>query len=264
MSVHIMVFDSGIGGTTVLEQIQALIPNADYSYFMDNAFLPYGAQTSQTIIQRLLGLLHFIDTHALHVDILVIACNTASASALDVIRRYTSIEVVGVVPAIKPACAISNTKHIGLLATPATTKSKYTETLILTHSQGTKVSLYASTKLVEIAETLFHSKKLLKAEFNEAMAELAIADDIDVLVLGCTHFPLLAHAINNYYDKRVKLIDSGRAIANRVSSIITTQQLNLATDKKKPLHYYATAPISHQQLSVELVTLIDQIPHGNY
>lgn len=72
-----MVFDSGIGGTTVLEQIQALIPGADYSYFMDNALLPYGAQSQQTIIARLLALLQFIETANLHVDILVIACNTA-------------------------------------------------------------------------------------------------------------------------------------------------------------------------------------------
>ena len=105
MSVHIMVFDSGIGGTTVLEQIQALIPNADYSYFMDNALLPYGAQSQQTIIARLFALLQFIETANLHVDILVIACNTASTSALETIRQHTSIEVVGVVPAIKPACA---------------------------------------------------------------------------------------------------------------------------------------------------------------
>ena len=178
-----MVFDSGIGGTTVLEQIQALIPDADYSYFMDNALLPYGAQSQQTIIVRLFALLQFIETANLHVDILVIACNTASTSALETIRQHTNIEVVGVVPAIKPACAIS------------------------------------------------------------------------------THFPLLASAISDYYKQQIFLIDSGKAIAKRVESLIALRGFTLTTDKKKPLHYYATAPIGHSQLSVELITLTDQIPH---
>lgn len=249
-----MVFDSGIGGTTVLEQIQALIPNADYSYFMDNALLPYGAQSQQTIIARLFALLQFIETANLHVDILVIACNTASTSALETIRQHTNIEVVGVVPAIKPACAISNSKHIGLLATPSTIKSS-------THSQETQVSLYGSTELVEIAETLFHTQRLNKAKLEKVLSDLAIAEDIDVLVLGCTHFPLLASAISDYYKQQIFLIDSGKAIAKRVESLIALRGFTLTTDKKKPLHYYATAPIGHSQLSVELITLTDQIPH---
>ena len=261
MSVHIMVFDSGIGGTTVLEQIQALIPDADYSYFMDNALLPYGAQSQQTIIARLFALLQFIETANLHVDILVIACNTASTSALETIRQHTNIEVVGVVPAIKPACAISNSKHIGLLATPSTIKSRYTANLISTHSQDTQVSLYGSTELVEIAETLFHTQKINKAKLEKVLSDLAIAEDIDVLVLGCTHFPLLASAISDYYKQQIFLIDSGKAIAKRVESLIALRGFTLTTDKKKPLHYYATAPIGHSQLSVELITLTDQIPH---
>jgi len=256
-----MVFDSGIGGTTVLEQIQALIPDADYSYFMDNALLPYGAQSQQTIIARLFALLQFIETANLHVDILVIACNTASTSALETIRQHTNIEVVGVVPAIKPACAISNSKHIGLLATPSTIKSRYTANLISAHSQDTQVSLYGSTELVEIAETLFHTQKINKAKLEKVLSDLAIAEDIDVLVLGCTHFPLLASAISDYYKQQISLIDSGKAIAKRVESLIALRGFTLTTDKKKPLHYYATAPIGHSQLSVELITLTDQIPH---
>ncbi|WP_348709078.1 glutamate racemase [uncultured Pseudoalteromonas sp.] len=264
MSVHIMVFDSGIGGTTVLEQIQALIPDADYSYFMDNALLPYGAQSQQTIITRLFALLQFIEIEKLHVDILVIACNTASTSALETIRPYTNIEVVGVVPAIKPASALSSSKHIGLLATPSTTKSHYTANLISTYSQGTQVSLYGSTELVEIAETLFHTQTLNKEKLEKELCSLAIAEDIDVLVLGCTHFPLLANAINDYYKQRILLIDSGKAIANRVKSLIELRGYTVTGDKKKPLHFYATAPICHSQLNVELITLTDQIPHGSY
>ncbi|RZF95446.1 glutamate racemase [Pseudoalteromonas sp. CO302Y] len=264
MSAHIMVFDSGIGGTTVLEQIQQLLPEATYSYFMDNALLPYGAQPPQKIIQRLLALIHFIESSVLKVDILVIACNTASTSALNIIRKHTHIEIVGVVPAIKPACLISKTKHIGLLATPATVNSHYTKALIKEHGKNTKVSLYASTKLVELAETLFHTHSLSNYEFNEEIAALNIADDIDVLVLGCTHFPLLANTLTMHFEKPVKLIDSGKAIANRVSSLLMKHQFDLSIDTKKPLRYYATAPIDASQLSIELIELTDQTPDESY
>jgi len=143
-----MVFDSGIGGTTVLEHIQQSIPHAQYSYFMDNALLPYGAQSQQTIINRLCGLIQFIKDESLNVDLIVIACNTASTSALSSVRQITDIPIVGVVPAIKPAAQLTQSKHIGLLATPATVSSPYTDALIKEHASSITTSLYSSVELV--------------------------------------------------------------------------------------------------------------------
>lgn len=258
MSAHIIVFDSGIGGTSVLEHIQQRIPYAQYSYFMDNALLPYGAQTQQTIINRLCSLIFFIEQNALNVDLIVIACNTASTSALSEVRKITSIPIVGVVPAIKPAAELTHSKHIGLLATPATVASAYTHTLIKEHANNVNVSLYSSVELVALAEQLFFSQKLDTKKLHTELNRLALNPNIDVLVLGCTHFPILADAIKAFFNGKVKLLDSGAAIANRVSYLLTAHGLvDKVTDIKKPLQYYATADVSSNKLAVKLVTLID-------
>ena len=254
-----MVFDSGIGGTTVLEHIQQSIPHAQYSYFMDNALLPYGAQSQQTIINRLCGLIQFIKDESLNVDLIVIACNTASTSALSSVRQITDIPIVGVVPAIKPAAQLTQSKHIGLLATPATVSSPYTDALIKEHASSITTSLYSSVELVTLAETLFFTQHLDIDKLHTELDRLNINKDIDVLVLGCTHFPILAKPISDYFNTQVQLLDSGAAIAKRVSSLLKLS--NNQAGIKKPLHYYATAPIGHSQLSVELITLTDQIPH---
>ncbi|WP_394193935.1 glutamate racemase [Pseudoalteromonas atlantica] len=262
MSSHILVFDSGIGGTTVLEHIQALIPNASFSYFMDNAYLPYGELSSQQIIARLTSLLHFIENEKLHVDILVIACNTASTSALAVIRSLTTIPIVGVVPAIKPAAAITKSKRIGLLATPATTRSKYTQQLIESYGQGVTVDLYSSVELVAIAEQLYLTGEFSQFRFDQEMQRLEVHKDTDVLVLGCTHFPILAKHIDSYYDGVIQLLDSGAAIAHRVRTLLNVGEEKridpaVLAEQKKPLHYYATASVLTTKLNIVSVKLID-------
>lgn len=250
-----MVFDSGIGGTTVLEHIQQSIPHAQYSYFMDNALLPYGAQSQQTIIHRLCGLIQFIKDESLNVDLIVIACNTASTSALSSVRQITDIPIVGVVPAIKPAAQLTQSKHIGLLATPATVSSPYTDALIKEHASSITTSLYSSVELVTLAETLFFTQHLDLDKLHTELERLNINNDIDVLVLGCTHFPILAKPISDYFNTQVQLLDSGAAIAKRVSSLLKLSDNQAGI--KKPLHYYATASICIDKQLVELVTLID-------
>ena len=255
-----MVFDSGIGGTTVLEHIQQSIPHAQYSYFMDNALLPYGAQSQQTIINRLCGLIQFIKDESLNVDLIVIACNTASTSALSAVRKITDIPIVGVVPAVKPAAQITQSKHIGLLATPATVSSSYTDALIKEHASSITTSLYSSVELVTLAEAFFFTQHLDIEKLHTELDRLNINNDIDVLVLGCTHFPILAKPISDYFKARIELLDSGAAIAKRVRSL-----LNLSDDQagiKKPLRYYATADICSDKLAVKQVTLFDPTLNG--
>ncbi|MGO2374012.1 MAG: glutamate racemase [Pseudoalteromonas prydzensis] len=256
MSAHILVFDSGLGGTTVLEHIQRALPDAQFSYFMDNAYLPYGKQSQQTIINRLSALLEFIAVNQLAVDIIVIACNTASTAALSAVRKLTDIPIVGVVPAIKPATLVTQTKHIALLATPATIQSRYIQQLINEYAANVTVHRYASVELVTIAEQAYITKQLDQKRLAAELNELAIHPSVDVLVLGCTHFPILADGINSYFNKTVVLLDSGAAIANRVVTLLAGQKVSF-TGKKKPLHYYATASICIDKQLVELVTLID-------
>lgn len=257
MPSHIMVFDSGIGGTTVLAHIQQQLPNAHYSYFMDNALLPYGKQTKQTIVKRLYALVRFIEQANLAIDVLVIACNTASTSAVDLLRHFTTIPIVGVVPAIKPAAEQSITQHIALLATPATIASDYTKTLINTHSATSTVHLYSSVKLVTLAEHAFFQQQLNQGEFKGELQTLSIDSQVDILVLGCTHFPILAKAISAYYQGRIRTIDSGAAIAKRVMSILKEQVGGIVVGNKKPLQCYATASILNNKLLGSYIKQID-------
>lgn len=236
---HILVFDSGVGGTTILKEIQSKIPKAQYSYVMDNAYLPYGILDKEQIQIRLKKLINWIETERLAVNLIVIACNTASTFALDATRQVTNIPIVGVVPAIKPAAELSKTKQIALLATPSTIGNEYTAKLINTYANNCQVGFYKSTNLVSIAEEVYWHDTQIEQAFNNEMQALNINKDIDVMILGCTHFPILKQYIQNYLNSNTKIIDSGAAIANRVKSVI--EQSHLSDEIKMPLQFYVTA-----------------------
>ena len=261
MQPHIVIFDSGIGGTTVLEHIQKKFPYAHYSYVMDNLFMPYGRLSVEVLKQRLHAKLLTIQSLHTNIDIIVIACNTASTQTLEFLRQQTTIPIVGVVPAIKPAALLSKKAQIGLLATPGTIQNVYTHSLISEHAQKTKVNLYGSTRLVELAEQKFWNGHVDEAELRDECAKLAITQDNDLLVLGCTHFPILKGELKHILGDTIQLIDSGLAIANRVESILQNKQWGNGNSepKKELVRYYATAPINSNKLSVSEIKLIDPL-----
>ncbi|WP_234401199.1 glutamate racemase [Pseudoalteromonas sp. T1lg23B] len=238
---HILVFDSGIGGTSVLGHIQSLLPNAQYSYVMDNALLPYGLQSEQTIQSRLACLINKIAGFERKVDLIVIACNTASTQALAATRKLTSIPIVGVVPAIKPAAIQSKNRHIALLATPATSNNAYTNALIAEHANGCRVDLHQSTRLVALAEQYYWQQTLDLEKLNHELEYINIDKQVDCIVLGCTHFPILSTHLAQYYGQQVELIDSGYAIAQRVKYLLKDKNGD-SNDIKMPLQFFATAP----------------------
>ncbi|NOU53083.1 glutamate racemase [Pseudoalteromonas sp. JBTF-M23] len=253
-----MVFDSGIGGTSVLEHIQSLVPNAEYSYVMDNALLPYGLQSEQTIQARLACLVKRAEQFPNSVDLIVIACNTASTHALATTREITDIPIVGVVPAIKPAALNSQNKHIALLATPATSNNAYTNLLIKEYAKDCKVDLHHSTRLVSLAEQLYWEEVVDLDLLNRELALIDIDDQVDSIVLGCTHFPILKTHLSAYYGCGVQLIDSGAAIAKRVRFLLSDIIEPVSDANKKPLQFYATAPTKltcKSQINLKAITL---------
>jgi len=237
---HILFFDSGIGGTSVLTHIQNTLPMADYTYIMDNALLPYGLQTEETIQNRLASLVNKISSNFFGVvDLIVIACNTASTYALAHIRQLTSTPIVGVVPAIKPAAQISDAKHIALLATPATSKNQYTQSLVSEFASDCQVGFYHSTELVRLAERKFWLNEDVREAVNKELLSIRVDNRADVLILGCTHFPILKCEITEFYQAQCVLVDSGTAIAKRVKHLLVGS-IDEA-EIKKPLQFYATA-----------------------
>ncbi len=175
----ILIFDSGVGGLSVFLEIRKQLPNANYIYLFDNKAFPYGELESNVLITRVNELVNTVTTEH-KVDIVVIACNTASTIVLPSLRASLSIPIVGVVPAIKPASSVAN-KAVGLIATPATIKREYTHTLIRSFSENTPVKLLGSTKLVNLAENKLRGEDVPIEQLKEIL--LPLIGKIDVAVL---------------------------------------------------------------------------------
>lgn len=236
----ILVFDSGVGGLSVATEIQKKLPFLQIIYASDNAFFPYGTKGEAELITRVDKVLSKI--LSLHkVDLIVIACNTASTLTLPHCRERFAQPIVGVVPAIKPAAQLTQTGVIGLLATPATVARAYTQNLIKEHAPSCKVVPVGSSELVALAE-----KKLRGEPIDSNTIDLVVnqffdhadGSKMDTLVLACTHFPLIRdeilaslHRINP--DDNYLLIDSGEAIARRVESLLLNiENMNNQNDGK--------------------------------
>ncbi|PKH01291.1 glutamate racemase [Psychromonas sp. MB-3u-54] len=221
MSVkQVLIFDSGIGGLSVFERVIKQSPAIKYFYLFDNAYFPYGELKPDFLIQRLMSLLSsFVGRHK--IDLIVIACNSASTVALQYLRGHFSIPIVGVVPAIKPATFLTKNGVIGLLATPATINGAYTARLIDEFAAGKQVLKIGSTQLVKLAELKLQGKLIQQADMESVLAAWLILEKMpDTIVLGCTHFPLLKAEIARCFKHKINLVDSGNAIAQRVTQLL--------------------------------------------
>jgi glutamate racemase len=221
----ILVFDSGLGGMTVLREIVAARPDARYVYVADDAFFPYGHHTEQEIIARVVPLIgQLIDRHT--PDLVVIACNTASTLVMSYLREAYKIPFVGTVPAIKPACARSKTRRVSVLGTKGTVQREYTRGLIRDFAQGCEVTLVGSPELASLAESALSGHEVSD---RDILAELApcfvgAAKDetsrTDTIVLACTHYPLLVDRFVKLAPWPVDWIDPAPAIARRIADLL--------------------------------------------
>jgi glutamate racemase len=192
----ILVFDTGLGGLTVLREIVRARPDAHYVYVADDAYFPYGHHSEEWIIARVVPLIgELIASHA--PDLVVIACNTASTLVMSHLRSAYQVPFVGTVPAIKPACASSKTKRVSVLGTKGTVKREYTKRLIENFAQGCEVTLVGSAELASLAESALSGNDVSDREIAAELAPCFVgsgANDparTDTVVLACTHYPLL-------------------------------------------------------------------------
>jgi glutamate racemase len=218
----ILVFDSGVGGLTVFREIKAALPTAQYVYVADDAGFPYGNQPEAALIERILKVIGVaVATH--RPDLVVIACNTASTLALTQLRATFAVPFVGTVPAIKPACAHSQSKRIAVLGTQATVSREYTRTLIREFATGCDVGLVGSSHLAAYAEAELSGNPApddaIKAEIAPCFID-AEGRRTDTVVLACTHYPLLTQRFKNVAPWPVAWLDPAPAIARRVLDLI--------------------------------------------
>jgi glutamate racemase len=203
---HLLVFDSGIGGLGVVEQIRRLQPEAAITYLADNGFYPYGEKPDAILIERIQKIIGAaIETTK--PDAVVIACNTASTIALSALREKFALPFIGCVPPIKPAAAASTTRHIGLLATPATIRRPYLQNLIDNFADGCTVHSLGTPLLADLAEQKFRGAQISPSTLATAIAPLfAQSGAIDAIALGCTHYTFLLpeflalHPQLNWFD----------------------------------------------------------------
>jgi glutamate racemase len=225
---RILLFDSGMGGLTVARAVARQLPQAHLVYAADNAAFPYGAWKEKELIQRIVRVVgKLIDT--VKPDVVVIACNTASTIALAELRAVYSLPFVGTVPAIKPAAAQTKSGVIGVLATPGTVSREYTHALINSFASHCKVILHGAPRLAEIAERKLKGHPITSEELREEVAPVFRAHDgkqTDVVVLGCTHYPLLTDDIAKVAPWSVTYIDPAPAIARRTADIVEETRLH--------------------------------------
>ncbi|OTA14834.1 glutamate racemase [Xenorhabdus vietnamensis] len=220
----ILVFDSGVGGLSVYQEIRKLLPDLHYIYAFDNKAFPYGEKSSEVIIERVVQVIDTIQKkHPL--AIVVIACNTASTVSLPALRERFSFPVVGAVPAIKPAAKLTCNRVVGLLATRATVKRNYTKELIAMFATNCQMHLIGSAELVELAERKLHGKDVPLEELEKILKPwLKMKEPPDTVILGCTHFPLIAEELSQVLPNGTRLIDSGAAIARRTAWLIKNRE----------------------------------------
>lgn len=254
------VFDSGLGGLSVLAAIAHVLPRADLVYFADSAHVPYGEKSGDFITGRVLAIgKHLASTGC---DLLVVACNTATTASIQILRDHLpQVPVVGVEPGVKPAAQSSVTRHIAVLATEATARSQRLAQLIEHHAAGVRVDIVPCPGWATHVETLQPDTQ----EFRAAVAakiEPLVATQVDRLVLGCTHYAFLAPLIRSVSCDRAELVDVAAAVARQVA------RLSGACTGQARLHLRATAhperlraalPALNLHLLATRVTMIEQV-----
>lgn len=238
------LFDSGVGGTSIWKEVNALLPNESTIYLADSKNAPYGQKTQEEIIELSKKNTAFLLEN--NCKLIIVACNTATTNAIKVLRATYDIPFIGIEPAIKPAALHSKTQKIGILATQGTLNSE------LFHQT---VALYSDVKVVEqigfdlvtlIENGEMHSKRMTQL-LNDYLLPM-VAQDIDYLVLGCTHYPYLIPQIKKIIPKNIKIIDSGEAVAKQTKHILEINQLFNTTKDAKQTFYINNPPEVMQEL----------------
>ncbi|MBN8809080.1 MAG: glutamate racemase [Sphingomonas sp.] len=230
----ILLFDSGVGGLSVLAAVRAALPRASLVYVADSAGFPYGTKSEAEIAARVPALLGRL-AERYDPRLIVIACNTASTIALSHVRSALDLDVVGTVPAIKPAAEMSRTRVIGVLGTDATVRQPYVDDLAARFAGDCTVLRHGSAALVELAEAKLRGEPIDLSAYRTAIAGLFGQPDgerIDVVVNACTHFPLVVDELVEVVPHPVTFVDGAPGIARRVAHLTQGQDWPVAPEHR--------------------------------
>lgn len=233
------IFDSGVGGLSILRSVKALLPKESFIYLADQKNNPYGGRSVAEIKNLSEKVTSFLVKNK--VKLVIVACNTASVNAIDYLRSEFEIPIIAVVPVVKTISEKSRTKKAAVFATPATAKSQYLKDLIKKFAKGVEVYSIGTSKLEHLVEEgIIEGMKVDKA-IRYSLLPL-LEKNVDVVALGCTHYPFLTPEIKKIVGSKMSIYDSGGAIARRTKYILTHE--NLSASKKIKDYYYTTGDAS--------------------
>ena len=219
MTRPLLIFDSGVGGLSVVGALRRLLPTAPIVYAADSAYYPYGTRRPEEIDARVPALLGRL-AERFDPELIVIACNTASTIALDTVRAALDVPIVGTVPAIKPAAELSKSRVIGVLGTDATVVQPYVDRLAAEFAADCQLIRHGSARLVELAEASLRGESAGTDEYRSILAGLLDqpgGDRMDTVVLACTHFPLVQAELEAAAPRPLTFVDGKEGIARRVA-----------------------------------------------
>jgi glutamate racemase len=216
------VFDSGAGGLTILAALRQELPHETYIYFGDTAHCPYGVRSDTEITELSIRANRFLYEQG--VKLIVVACNTASQAALNALRAAFPVPFVGVVPAVKPAARATRKGRVGIAATNQAAKALYLHQLIDEFAEGIQVCAVGCPELVTLVEQGELDGPVAEQTVRDALQPV-LAENVDVIVLGCTHFPALRPVIERIAGNEVQIIDSGSAVARRTRLVLEAESM---------------------------------------
>jgi glutamate racemase len=244
------VFDSGVGGVSVLREIRRALPSENLIYLADSAYTPYGDRPAAVIIERSIAMVTLLEREG--VKAVVVACNTATGIAVDALRARFSLPIVAIEPAVKPAAARTRSGVVGVLATTQTLASERFAKLVETHAAGVRVLTQPSPGLVERVESGELATSATRSMVERYVRPL-LEGGADTIVLGCTHYPFLASVIQEVAGPAVAVIDPAVAVARELRRRLEAEGL-LASDKSVGgVRFWTTgAPSQSQSVIAQL------------
>jgi glutamate racemase len=246
-SYPIGVMDSGVGGISVLRHIHALLPHEDLIYFADSKYAPYGSKMPDEIKARCFEVADFLI--AQNVKALVVACNTATAAAIDDMRAKYTLPIIGMEPAVKPATAMTKNGIVGVLATVGTLKSAQFAGLLESYGRNVQVVTQGCVGLVECIERGELNTQATRELLIKYLAPL-LTEGADTIVLGCTHYPFVRPLIEKIVGDKVAIIDTGAAVAKQLQKKLTESNL-LSPNNRADISFWTNSTATNAAQVIE-------------
>ncbi|MEJ2619846.1 MAG: glutamate racemase [Candidatus Thiodiazotropha sp.] len=258
------IFDSGIGGLSVLRHIRSLLPNEHLIYVSDRAHLPYGDKDTDFIVERSRTITQFLISK--NVKAVVIACNTATAAAVKVLRETYQLPIIGMEPGVKPAIMQSHSGIVGVLATHGTLNSHKFKMLLDDHAEGSEVIICPCEGWVEAIEQNGHDHRITRQIISQQLQPI-LHRGVDTLVLGCTHYPFVKNMIADEAGPDISIIDTGPAVAKQLARQLSAHGLLSELTDPGSEAFWCSAPANQTQERIERLlnnqVLVQALPEQN-